>query len=62
MNLQEVFCPYEGCIDKGVVGKGNVVWWQKRRKRCKCQSCGRTFSYRRGTMFDGLRTDEAVVS
>src|SRR5947207_10857569 len=62
MNLQEVFCPYEGCIDKGVVGKGNIVWWQKSRKRCKCQRCGRTFSYRRGTMFYGLRTDERVVS
>ncbi len=44
MNLQEVFCPYAGCIDKGVVGKGKGVWWQKRRKRCKRQSCGRTFS------------------
>ena len=61
MNLQEVFCPYEGCADKGVVGKGNIVWWQKRRQRCKCQTCGRTFSYRRGTMFYGLRTKEEVV-
>jgi transposase-like protein len=62
MNLQSVFCPYAGCVDKGKVGKGNIVWWQKRRKRCKCQSCGRTFSYGRGTMFEGLRTDEGVVS
>ncbi len=61
MNLQAVFCPYAGCVDKGVVGKGNVVWWQKDRKRCKCQSCGRTFSYRRGTMFYGLRRAEALV-
>jgi transposase-like protein len=62
MNLQAVFCPYEGWGDKGVVGKGKVVWWQKRRKRCKCQSCGRTFSYRRGTMFYGLHTEETAVS
>lgn len=61
MNLQAVFCRYEGCVDKGVVGTGNVVWWQQGRKRCKCQSCGRTFSYRRGTMFYGLRTEEARV-
>lgn len=62
MNLQEVFCPYEECVDKGVVGKGNIVWWQRGRKRCKCKSCGGTFSYRRGTMFYGLRTDERIVS
>lgn len=62
MNLSEVFCPYEGCVDKGVIGKGNIVWWQRGRKRCLCKSCGRTFSYRAGTMFYGLRTDEAVVS
>lgn len=62
MNLQAVFCPYEECPDKGAVGKGNIVWWQRARKRCKCQRCGRTFSYRRGTMFEGLRTEERIVS
>lgn len=62
MNLQDVFCPYEECSDKGQVGKGNVVWFHKARQRCKCQTCGRTFSYRRGSMFYGLRTDEAVIT
>jgi len=61
MDLQAVFCPYEGCSDKYEVGKGNVVWFQRKRKRCKCQTCGRTFSYRRGTMFYRLRTSEAIV-
>src|SRR5579859_3201742 len=61
MNLQAVFCPYEGCPDKWEVGKGNVVWFQRKRQRCKCQTCGRTFSYRRGTMFYRLQTDEQVV-
>ncbi len=37
MNFQMVFCPYEECVDKDVVGKGNAVWWQKRRKRGNCQ-------------------------
>jgi hypothetical protein len=31
MNVQDVFCPYEGCVDKGVAGKGNIVWWQRGR-------------------------------
>jgi hypothetical protein len=61
MNLQEVFCPYEGCVDKGKAGQGNVVWFQRKRQRCKCQTCGRTFSYKRGTPFYGLRTDAEVV-
>lgn len=61
MNLQEVFCPDEGCVDKGKVGQGNVVWFQRKRQRCKCQSCGRTFSYRHGTMFYRLRTEASVV-
>jgi len=61
MNLQDVFCPYEGCPDKNEVNKGNVVWFQRKRQRCKCQTCGRTFSYRHGTMFYRLHTDERVV-
>ena len=61
MNLQEVFCPYEGCVDKGKAGNGNIVWFQRKRQRCKCQTCGRTFSYKRETMFYGLRTDVGVV-
>lgn len=61
MNLQEIFCRYEGCADKGVVGKGNVVWWQKSQQRCRCQRCGRTFSSRRGTMFYRLRKEEWLV-
>jgi len=62
MDLQDIFCPYEECADKWEVGKGNVVWFQRKRKRCKCQTCGRTFSYRRGTMFYRLRTDEQMVT
>ncbi len=62
MSLQEVFCPYADWVDKGELGKGNIVWWQRRRGRCKCQSCGRTFSVRRGSMYYGLRTAEQTVT
>jgi transposase-like protein/IS1 family transposase len=62
MNLQDVYCPYPECPDKGEVGKGNVVWYSRVRKRCKCRSCGRTFSYRRGTLFYGLRKAEQTVT
>lgn len=62
MNLQDVFCPYDECLDKGAVGKGNVVWFQRKRLRCKCQRCGRTFSYKRGTPFYRLQYEAGLVS
>lgn len=62
MNLQTVFCPNRACRDKHEVGKGNIVAHSQKHQRCKCTSCGHTFSYRRGTMFYGLRTDEQIVT
>ena len=62
MNLQGVFCPNRACRDKDEVGKGNIVAHSQKHQRCKCTSCGHTFSYRRGTMFYGLRTDEQLVT
>jgi transposase-like protein len=61
MNLQDVFCPYEGCVDKHKRGAGNIVWHGRKRPRCKCRSCGKTFAYRRGTLFYGLRYPEQTV-
>ncbi len=54
MNLQAVFCPNMACRDKHKAGKGNIVAHSQKRQRCKCKSCGHTFSYRWGTMFYGL--------
>src|SRR5207247_8465746 len=33
----------------------------RNRQRYRCRRCGRTFSARRGTMFEGLRTSTEVV-
>lgn len=62
MNLQPVFCPNRACRDKHQVGKGNIVAHSQKHQRCKCTSCGKTFSYRRGTPFYGLRTDVQIVT
>lgn len=62
MDLSKVFCPNADCADKGKREKGNIVSHGEKRQRCKCQTCGQTFSYRRGTMFEGLRTAEQTVS
>lgn len=61
MNLQTVFCPNQACRDRHKVGSGNIVAHDRKRERCKCKTCGRTFSYRRGTPFYGLRTEIAEV-
>lgn len=61
MNLQEIFCRNEACCDRYKKGKGNIVSHGRKRPRCKCTSCGCTFSYRDGTMFYGLRTAEETV-
>jgi transposase-like protein len=61
MNLEDVFCPREACFDKHKRGAGNIVWHDRQRRRCKCRTCGHTFSYRRGTLFYGLRTPEQTV-
>ena len=61
MNLQAVFCPNPGCRDKYVKGKGNIISHGRKRARCKCTSCGRTFAYRLGTPFFGLRSAEQEI-
>src|SRR6185369_2278633 len=57
MNLQAIFCPNPGCLDKYEVGKGNIISHGRKRQRCKCTCCGKTFAYRRGTPFYGLRSE-----
>lgn len=61
MDLQTVSCPREGCTDKHQLGKGNIRVHDRKRKRCRCTTCKKTFSYRRGTIFYRLRHDEQMV-
>lgn len=43
------------------MGAGNISIHGRKRPRYTCQNCGKTFSARKGTMFEGLRTDEEKV-
>lgn len=61
MNLQTVFCANAGCRDKYVRDKGNIISHGQKRPRCKCTTCGRTFAYKRGTAFYGLRSDVSEI-
>ena len=61
MDASQVFCPNEKCKARGQVGQGNIVSHGKARPRYRCKSCGKTFSARAGTMFEGLRKPKALI-
>lgn len=61
MNPQEEFCPNEACPDRGKIGKGNVVSHSQKEKRCKCNTCGKTFSITHGTVLYGLKKPHELV-
>jgi len=41
--------------------QGNIRVHDRKRQRYRCTICKQTFSARRGTMFEGLRTSEEVI-
>ncbi len=51
MNPQEIFCPNESCPSRGIVGAGNIVIHSQKEKRCKCNTCGKTFAVSKGSGF-----------
>lgn len=55
MNPQAEFCPNEKCPDRGKVGAGNIVCHSQQEKRCKCSTCGKTFSITKGTAVYGIK-------
>jgi hypothetical protein len=48
------------CPDRGKIGQGNIVCHSQKEKRCKCKTCGKTFSVRKGTALYNLKTDAEV--
>jgi transposase-like protein/IS1 family transposase len=61
MNTSEQFCPNETCLARGKIGEGNISIHGRKRPRYQCHRCGKTFSARKGTLFEGLRRDEEQV-
>src|SRR6266487_4962521 len=49
------FCPNLACSARGQQDQGTIVIHESKRQRYRCKVCKRTFSARRGTMFEGLR-------
>ena len=61
MDASEQFCPNEACSARGKIGAGNISIHGRKRPRYRCQICKKTFSARKGTFFEGLRTEEEKV-
>ena len=57
---QEEFCPNMDCPDRGKIGEGNIVCHSQKEQRCKCKTCGKTFSVRRGTALYGVKKDAGL--
>src|SRR5438067_11010985 len=55
MDPSKAFCPNPMCSARGQIGTGSIVIHDRKRQRYRCKACKRTFSARRGTMFEGLR-------
>lgn len=61
MQPSEQFCPNLKCCARGQINQGNIRIHDRKRQRYRCTMCKRTFSARRGTMFEGLRTATDLV-
>jgi len=61
MNASQVFCPNLDCMTRGKIGEGNIVSHGKARPRYRCKMCGKTFSAKAGTMFEGLRKPKTLI-
>jgi transposase-like protein/IS1 family transposase len=57
-DASEQFCPNRECTSRGKIGHGNIVSHGRKRARYKCKTCGKTFSARVGTAFEGIRKSE----
>src|SRR6266699_6968041 len=61
MDTSTQFCPNQACSARGQIGQGNIRVHDRKRQRYRCRSCGHTFSYRRGTMLEGLRKPTELI-
>jgi transposase-like protein len=57
MNPREQFCPNMDCTARGQVGQGNITIHSQKKRRYKCQVCGKTFSETRGTALYRVKKD-----
>src|SRR5437667_7011772 len=61
MDASKQFCPNETCSARGQIGAGNIRIHSYHPQRYRCCTCQKTFSARRGTIMEGLRTSPEVI-
>src|SRR5260370_2590567 len=61
MDASKQFCPNEACSARGQMGAGNIRIHSYQPQRYRCRRCKKTFSARRGTMMEGLRTPTELI-
>ncbi|SRR6266851_2060340 len=61
MDASKQFCPNEACSARGQIGEGNIRIHAYQPQRYRCRKCKKTFSARRGTMMEGLRTPTELL-
>src|SRR2546429_9095270 len=61
MDTSQLFCPNLECPSRGLIGQGNIVSHGSKRPRCKCKTCGKTFSVTTGTVLAGLRKPTELI-
>ena len=61
MDASTQFCPNVECKSRGFIGQGNIVSHGSKRPRCKCRTCGKTFSANAGTALTGLRKPTELI-
>jgi transposase-like protein/IS1 family transposase len=61
MDASKQFCPNEACSARGKIGEGNIRIHSYQPQRYRCRTCQKTFSARRGTMMEGLRSPGELV-
>jgi transposase-like protein len=61
-NARDLFCLNPACSARGVRGEGNIVNYGSKRPRYRCKTCGKTLSVKAGTMYEGLRSPEWLIT
>jgi transposase-like protein/IS1 family transposase len=61
MDASKQFCPNEACSARGKMGDGNIRIHSYQPQRYRCGRCKKTFSARRGTMMEGLRSSTELI-
>lgn len=61
MGIENQWCDQLTCRDRNRIGRGNIQMYSDAEHRYYCTTCEHTFSVDKGTFFETLRTERAVL-